>query len=78
MIVLLSFAVLLQILGVAVSFWDLNGSDDPFSISLMTGFAVLPSASVMSPVLQCLLGFTITGSSYQHLRQYMLFHPPLS
>ena len=76
--VLLCLGVLLQILGVAVSFWDLNDTDDPFAASPITGFAVLPTDSVMSPLLQTLLGFTLTGASYEHLAQGMLFHPPLS
>lgn len=78
MILLLCLGVLMQILGVAVSFWDLNDTDDPFAASLITGFAVLPADSVMSPLLQTLLGFTLTGASYEHLAHGMLFHPPLS
>ena len=76
--ILLCLGILLQILGVPVSFWDLNGSDDPFTTSLMIGFAVLPSRLVESPLLQCIRAFTKTEPSYQRLRQYMLFHPPLS
>lgn len=75
---LLCVGILLQILGVAVSFWDLNGSDDPFTTSLLSGFAVLPNESVLSPLLHCLFASIVAGSSYQYLRQDMLFRPPLS
>ena len=78
MTALLCLCVLLQILGVAVSFWDLNDSDDPFTTSIITGFSIPSIEQVLSPLLQRLLGFSITGSGYQHLRQDMLFHPPLS
>ena len=78
MISLLCLGILLQILGVAVSFWDLNGSDDPFTTSLLSGFAVLPSESVLSPLVHCLFAIIAIESSYQYLRQDRLFRPPLS
>jgi zinc transporter ZupT len=63
-IALLCVGVFLQILGAAVAFWDVDGSDDPFMSSILTSFAVL--------------GVAMITVSYQQLRQDTLFHPPLS
>ncbi len=55
-IALLCVGVFLQILGAAVAFWDVDGSDDPFISSILTSFAVLGNESVFLVLLQCLLG----------------------
>ena len=76
-VVVLCVGVLLQILGVAVSFWELHGSDDPFYISLMTGFALVSSECPLSPLLTTVLQFTPLSFCIECLRPYLLFHPPL-
>src|SRR5918994_3232136 len=45
-IALLCVGVFLQILGAAVAFWAVDGSDDPFMSSILTSFAVLGNESV--------------------------------
>jgi hypothetical protein len=77
-IALLCVGVFLQILGAAVAFWDVDGSDDPFMSSILTSFAVLGNESVFLVLLQCLFGVAMITVSYQQLRQDTLFHPPLS
>lgn len=74
---LLCLGVFLQILGVPVTFWDLSDSDDPFTASVQSGFAVLPGEWLLTPFFYCLLACPGVGPSYQHLHQYRLFRPPL-
>ena len=77
-IALICIGVFLQVLGAAVAFWEIDGSDDPFISSILTSFAVLGNESVFLVLLRCLLGYALIRVSYQHLRQDTLFHPPLS
>jgi len=63
-------------LGVSISFWDLKGSDDLVSTSILTGFAVLSENPGLSPRLPSVVTSIVTASSYQSLLPYMLFHPP--
>jgi zinc transporter ZupT len=77
-IALLCVGVFLQILGAAVAFWDVDGSDDPFMSSILTSFAVLGNESVLLVILQSMLCVAMISVSYQQLRQDTLFHPPLS
>jgi hypothetical protein len=78
LIVLLCLGILLQILGASVSFWDLNGSDDPFTASVLLSYAVLWTPSVPYPLRQCFVAIQGTPSRQQYLHQQMLFRPPLS
>jgi hypothetical protein len=77
MIGALCLGVLLQMLGVSVTFWNLNGSDDLLSTSILTGFAVLPDNSELAPRLLAMFTSIPAASHYQFLLPYGLFHPPL-
>jgi hypothetical protein len=74
---LLCLGVLLQMLGVAISFWDLNGSDDLLITSILTGFAVLSEEAVFL-VLDSLFTSIPTASLYEALVPDGFFHPPMS
>ena len=76
-IAVLCLGVCLQILGVSISFWDLNGSDDVLSNSILTGFATLSNDPWLSPLLRSLFAFIATASIYQSMLSYRLFRPPL-
>lgn len=76
-VTLLCLGVVLQILGVPISFWDFTDADDLFTASVATGFAILSPAFSASPLSQYLVGFGIRVLSYRHLSESMLFHPPL-
>jgi hypothetical protein len=77
-IALICIGVFLQILGAAVAFWEIDGSDDPFISSILTSLAVLGHESVFLVLLRCLLGVALIRVCYQQLRQDTLFHPPLA
>lgn len=72
----LCLGVLLQMLGVSVTFWNLNGSDDLLSTSILTGFAVLPDDPGLAPRLFAIRTSIPAASHYQFLLPYGLFHPP--
>ena len=74
---MLCFGVLLEMLGVSVTFWNLNGSDDLLSTSILTGFAVIPDDPGLSPVLRSRSEERRTASHYRFLLPQGLFHPPL-
>jgi len=76
MIGALCLGVLLQMLGVSVTFWNLNGSDDLLSTSILTGFAVLPDDPGLAPRLLATFTSIPAESHYQFLLPYGLFHPP--
>jgi hypothetical protein len=76
-IAVLCLGVCLQILGVSISFLDLNGSDDVLSNSILTGFATLSNDPWLSPLLRSLFAFIATASFYQAMLSYRLFRPPL-
>ena len=76
MVGLLCLGVLLQMLGVSVTFWSLNGSDDLLSTSILTGFAVLPDDPGLSPRLRAIFTSIPAASHYQFMLPYGLFHPP--
>ena len=73
---LLCLGVLLQMLGVSVSFWNLNGTDDLLSNSILTGFAVLSDDPGLSLRLYFIFILIATASIYQSLLSYGLFRPP--
>jgi hypothetical protein len=77
-IAVLCLGVCLQILGVSISFWDLNGSDEVLSNSILTGFATLSDDPWLSPLLRSLFAFIVTASMYHSMFLYRLFRPPLS
>ena len=72
----LCLGVLLQMLGVSVTFWNLNGSDDLLSTPILTGFAVLPDDPGLAPRLLATFASIPAVSQYQFLLPYGLFHPP--
>ena len=76
-IAVLCLGVCLQILGVSISFWDLNGSDEVLSNSILTGFATLSDDPWLSPLLRSLFAFIATASMYHSMFLYRLFRPPL-
>ena len=76
-IAVLCLGVCLQILGVSISFWDLNGSDEVLSNSILTGFATLSDTPWLSPLLRSLFTFIATASVYHSIFLYRLFRPPL-
>ena len=73
---LLCLGVLLQMLGVAISFWDLNGTDDLLSNSILTGFAVLSDDPGLFLRLCSMFILIATASIYQSLLSSGLFRPP--
>lgn len=76
-IAVLCLGVCLQILGVSISFLDLNGSDEVLSNSILTGFATLSDDPWISPLLRSLFTFIATASVYHSIFLYRLFRPPL-
>src|SRR5215467_14163259 len=72
----LCLGVLLQMLGVSVIFWNLNGSDDLLSTSILTGFAVLPDDPGLMPRLLTMFTSIPAASYYQFPLPHGLSHPP--
>jgi hypothetical protein len=78
LITLLCVGVLLQMLGVPVSFVDLDGSDDDF-VSILLISSALPPAQLQDTLLRSSRFHPDRpASAYRVLRENMLFHPPLS
>lgn len=73
---LLCLGVFLQMLGVSVSFWNLNGTDDLLGNSILTGFAILSEDPGLSLRLCSIFILIATASIYQSLLSYGLFRPP--
>jgi hypothetical protein len=74
----LCIGVLLEMLGVPVSFVDLDGSDAYFVSSLLISSA-LPSDPLQDTSLRPSLFYPDRSAPpYRILRENMLFHPPLS
>jgi hypothetical protein len=74
---LLCVGVTLQMLGVSVAFWDLDGSSDLVESLLLEGFAVLFGEPVLPPLLQFLFASVWITLVYRLLRPHILFHPPV-
>jgi len=73
---LLCIGILLQILGVPLTFWDLDGSSDLVESSLLEGFAIVSNEPVLSPSLQSLYLSNTHSLAYLLSPQYLFFHPP--
>jgi hypothetical protein len=75
---LLCFCVTMQILGVPISFWDMNESEDLVESSLLEGFS-LPSLGIaISVSLHRSLYSPSPPLEHDILLAQSLFHPPLS
>jgi len=78
-ILLLCLAVCFQMPGVPGSMFDYADSDDDaFQASVILGCTITSSSSFLQPRLTCSFGSTDTPLSFDYLRTYVLFHPPLS
>ena len=73
---LLCLGVLLQILGMPLTFWDLDGSCNPVESSLLEGVAIISAGPVLSPVLHALYLSNTHSPAYRLSAQYLFFHPP--
>lgn len=77
LVILICLSVLLEILGVPVTFWDLTDSDDPFTTSIMMGLTVVSSPVAVSLLTEHLVSLTLLGPPYHYLGQPSVFRPPL-
>lgn len=77
LISLLCVGITLQMLGVSLAFWDLNGSSDLVESSLLEGFAIISTEPVLSPIFRSLYSSDTVSLTYQRSPQHLFFHPPL-
>jgi hypothetical protein len=73
---LVCVALLLQMLGAPICFWELDPTDD-FVSTLLMGLAVLTSESYNLPFHSCLLLAVISTVAYYFLKEFLLFRPPV-
>ncbi len=74
---LLCVGILLQILGVPLTFWDLDGSCDLVESSLLEGFAIVSEEPLLSPILRSSSLSSTDPLACPLAPQYLFFHPPL-
>lgn len=77
LISLLCVGVILLMLGVSQTFWDLDGWGDTVESSVLESFAVVDSAPSLSALPSPVFISIGTLLMYRFLRQYQIFHPPL-
>ena len=69
--------VILQMLGVPVTFWDLDDTADFFSTSLLEGFAVPSNGPMVFPWSRAVFAAIVGERLYYSLSPPLVFHPPL-
>ena len=74
----LCLGVVVQILGVETAFWNLMGSEDMFTSSLLEGFAILSAQLPVCPVFRKGVISGVDTRLQASLIQNHFFHPPLS
>ena len=77
LITVLCIGVAVQMLGVPLSLWELDGSSDIAGSSILEGFAVISNEPVLFPSSQSQFAFSRIDHHYIHLGQHLFFHPPL-
>jgi len=75
-VALLCFGTLMQMLGVSVTFWNLEGSSNPLESSVLEGFALISRTPVVSPTFECCLLKT-ASSAYDSCQATMYLRPPI-
>jgi hypothetical protein len=75
---LLCLCVTMQILGVPVSFWDMNETEDLVESSLLEGFSLPSTAPELSVSRYRKFYSPSPPLKYDILLAQSLFHPPLS
>jgi hypothetical protein len=77
LIAFLCCGVALQILGVQISFWQLDGSSDLVECTLLEGFGIIAAGPEFAP----LVSYTLSSDVYDPTRRLpslpLLFRPPL-
>jgi hypothetical protein len=75
--VILCCTIVCEILGVPVSFYNLDGSSDLLETSQLEGFSITSGAMVLSMVGQYLVPLMIRKQDYRYLDVQSLFRPPI-
>ena len=74
----LCLSIMSQILGLPVSFANLEGSSDPIEASQLEGLSIVSSHLNMTPTLKCFFCFEGARWTYRLLYTRSFFRPPLS
>jgi len=77
-IALLCLGVFLQMLGLPVTFWDLNGSDEDFVSALLMGVSIISNDSFIMPFFQWVFASHLLLTLYFYSRPVSFFRPPLA
>jgi hypothetical protein len=75
---LLCFCVTMQILGVPISFWDMDETGDLVESSLLEGFSLPSVGTAISVSLHRSLSSPSPPLEYDIMLAQSFFHPPLS
>lgn len=73
---LLCFCVVMQILGMPISFWDLQDSSDMMKSSLSIGFTIPAPLETFFVALGPAGFISVAACGYGILAPHDLFHPP--
>lgn len=77
LIAFLCCGIILQILGVQISFWHLDGSSDLVESTLFEGFVIIAGGPVFSPLVSYTLFADRDDAPCQLPPRPRLFRPPL-
>lgn len=72
----LCVGILLQILGVPLTSWDLDGSCDLMELSLLEDVAIISATPVLSPIFGSLY-VSEDSLAYRCSLLHVFFHPPM-
>lgn len=76
LMLLLCLGTVIQMLGVPMSLWDLEGTSDPVASSLLEGFAIISDPINMNPLSMSQRVSDSRPPAYRVSPQYLFFHPP--
>ena len=77
LISLLCAGNMLHMLGMPLTFWDLDGSCDLVEDTMLEGLAILSAIPVLSPLFQSLYVSETDPLVYRRSPQALVFHPPI-
>ena len=73
---LLCVGTLGQMVGLPVTFWDLDGSSDLVESSLLEGFAIISVKPTLFPIFRSMYSCETVSVAYRLSAQHLIFHPP--
>jgi amino acid permease len=77
LVVILCCSILCQILGVSISFYNLEGPSDLIEASQLEGFSITSGTMVLSVVGQHLIALMTRKQDYRYSYVHSLFRPPI-